>query len=77
VLRNVPASSVEVMGDFTGWEPMVLTPAEDGTWSRPMEIEPGVYHYLLRLDHGSWALPRGLPSTRGDFGRDEGILFVG
>lgn len=77
VLRNVTASSVEISGDFTDWEPLALTPEGEATWSRPIEIGPGVYHYLLRLDQGRWALPRGLPSTRGDFGQDEGVLLVG
>jgi hypothetical protein len=76
VLRNVSAASVALMGDFTDWEPLPLSPTGDGSWSAPAHLRSGTYHYLLSLDGGPWSVPEGLPTARGDFGREIGVLVV-
>lgn len=76
ILRNVAASSVELMGDFTDWEAVTLTPSDRTTWSTPVKLKPGTYHYLLRLDGRPWSVPEGLPTVRGDFGPETGVLVV-
>ena len=74
VLRHVPADYVDIMGDFTDWEPVALQSNGADTWSTAIDLRPGTWAYLLRIDGGPWAVPEGLPAARGDFGRETGIL---
>ncbi len=76
VLRHVPADDVDIMGDFTDWVPVTLRPNGADTWSTAIDLRPGTWAYLLRIDGGPWAVPEGLPAVRGDFGRETGILVV-
>jgi glycosidase/sugar-specific transcriptional regulator TrmB len=48
-------ASVEVAGEFSGWQPLPMDgPAEDGSWSLDLgELSPGSYAYKY-LHDGSW-----------------------
>jgi 1,4-alpha-glucan branching enzyme len=49
------AASVEVLGDFTGWEqaPLPLRKGKNGRWSLQVSLPPGRHEYRLRVD-GQW-----------------------
>ncbi len=49
------AKSVQLAGDFTGWEqaPVALRKAKDGVWKKTMSLAPGAYEYRLLVD-GQW-----------------------
>lgn len=55
VLNAGAAQSVELVGDFTGWQehPIPLELKADGNWEATVDLAPGEYHYLFLVD-GEW-----------------------
>ena len=49
------AQSVQLAGDFTGWEqsPVALRKAKDGVWKKTLALPPGDHEYRLLVD-GKW-----------------------
>lgn len=76
LLRNVRATAVDLMGDFTDWVSVRLTPWSPGAWVFSGGLPPGTYAYLLRVDGGRWHVPGGLPAIPGEYGGDLGLLVV-
>lgn len=75
-VRADGAVSVEVMGDFTGWQALALAPAGDGWWAAGVCIASGVYQVLVRRDGGEWIAPPGLPLSPDGYGGVAGLLIV-
>lgn len=65
VVRAFGASHVEVRGDFTDWKPHAAAATPDGGWA--VALEPGVYHFNIRIDGGEWTVPANLPSIPDEF----------
>lgn len=59
-------TSVELLGDFTEWQPVPLRQAGQGRWNVELPIGAGVYHFVFRVNGELW-----LPSTAPGRGRDE------
>jgi hypothetical protein len=56
------ATRVELMADFTDWQPISLDPATaGGPWRLERQITPGLHRVSLRIDGGSWIAPSNLP----------------
>jgi len=70
------AQEVEITADFTDWQPMTLRRNSSGDWEITLRITPGVHRVNVRLNGGSWIVPRGLRVEVGDFGGGVGILVV-
>jgi hypothetical protein len=70
------AQLVEVNGDFTGWTPVRMDPAGDGSWAVTLPMAPGKYQMNLRLNGGEWVVPPGLLSMLDEFGGRVGLLIV-
>ena len=49
------ARTVQVAGDFTGWEqaPVELKKDQQGVWKKSLSLAPGRYEYRLLVD-GQW-----------------------
>lgn len=75
-LRVAGVETVEVMGDFTDWEPRALTRLGRDLWEITVPIMPGIHQVNVRLDKGKWRPPPGMPSMRDGFNGDVGILVV-
>jgi hypothetical protein len=75
-IANLPAASVELMGDFTGWQTVVLSRSGEGRWTATLAIPSGIHRVNLRVDGGQWVVPPGLPSSTDEFGGAAGILIV-
>jgi hypothetical protein len=74
---HVPfAHSVELMGDFTDWAPVAMSPVAADTWTYNVFIGPGVHRINIRIDGGPWIAPPGLTVVRDDFGGAVGLLVV-
>lgn len=76
VFRVPDAGTVEVAGDWNGWQPQPLSRAADGGWRLPAELEPGVYRFNLRVDGAEWVVPEGFPTVDDGFGGQVGILVI-
>ena len=75
-IRAPRARTVEVQGDFTGWEPKTLTPDTDGWYTLDTPIQGGTYQMNVRLDGGAWLPPPSLTTVRDEFGGVTGVLVV-
>jgi hypothetical protein len=74
-LRLAGATRVELMADFTDWQPMELE-GRGGVWERAVPLAPGTYRLLIRIDGGEWVAPPGLAVVDDDFGGKVGLLVV-
>jgi hypothetical protein len=70
------ATSVEITGDFTHWQPARLARGADGWWTISRALPPGTYQMTMRIDGGAWIAPPGLLTTRDEFGAATGILTI-
>ena len=76
ILRGLAASRVELMGDFTDWEPVSLVREPNGTWRHHVRLSSGVHHVVMRVDGGGWEPPPGLPSVADEYDQIVGLLTV-
>ena len=66
------AKRVELMADFTDWQPVLLERAREGAaWRIERAISPGLHRISLRVDGGTWVAPSNLP--RADAGAETGV----
>lgn len=72
------ARSVQVAGDFTGWQqaPLALRKLKSGLWKKTVSLAPGQYAYRLLVD-GQWEDdPECKVKQPNDFGGDNCICVV-
>ena len=81
--RHRGAHSVELSGDFSGWEPRPLERIAAEAWRLDAEVwrldavlEPGIHHLLIRIDGGPWVPPAGLPGTSDALYGTVGVLTI-
>ncbi len=48
------ANSVEVVGDFTSWQPQSMTRDDNGVWTLAFDLDPGRYEYAFVIDGQEW-----------------------
>ncbi len=75
-VRAPEAASMEIMADFTNWEPVALTRADDGSWEGAFAHVPGTYRVNVRRDGGAWEVPAGVSALPDDYGTEAGLLVV-
>lgn len=75
-LRVTGASNVEVMGDFTDWQPLQMRNAGGDVWVASAKLPPGIFHMNVRADGGAWAVPAGMTSISDEFGGTVGLLVI-
>jgi hypothetical protein len=74
-VRAPGARRVELMADFTQWEPIELTPEGDA-FVRRIRLASGVYHALVRIDGGEWKPAANTPSVDDDLGGRVGLIVI-
>lgn len=75
LLRAPEASQVELMADFTGWEPVVMEAAE-GRWKVRLRVPPGIHRINVRYDGGAWQAPPDTRVVRDEFGQESGEMVL-
>ena len=75
-VRAPSANTVEIMGDFTDWQPVSLRIGESGWWTIQLPIRPGIHEMNFRINGGSWAVPQGLQRKSDEFGGSVGVLVI-
>ncbi len=75
-VRAPSARRVEIIGDFTGWQPVSLTSAGNGWWTVALPIAAGTYEANLRVDGGGWLVPPGTTALADEEGGVVGIVVV-
>lgn len=76
VVRVSGVRRIEVMGDFTDWQPIVLAASGDGRYQYALGLPPGVLRFNIRLDGGPWGVPLGAGFATDEFGGSVGVLVV-
>jgi len=72
-VRVAGARRVEVMGDFTDWQPIALVPSGEGRYRFALGLPAGVYRFNLRVDGGPWGVPEGAGHAPDEFGGSVGV----
>jgi hypothetical protein len=73
------ASTVEVAGDFNGWDPArtPLAAAGNGAWTVMLPLEPGRYEYMFVVNGEQWiADPFAVERSDDGFGSQNAVLDV-
>lgn len=70
------AATVELAGDFTDWQPVVLRPTADGTWETTLVIPSGMHRVNVRIDGAGWLVPAGTTRSADDYGGEVGMVSV-
>jgi hypothetical protein len=76
LLEAALARSVEVMGDFSEWQPVPCERRRSGLWFLALRLDPGVYRFNVRVDEGPWDVPAGVARVEDEFGGVVGTLVV-
>lgn len=74
-VRAPGAKRVEIMGDFTGWEPLELEPDGEG-FARAVTLRAGTHRVVVRIDSGAWTPAANTPAVDDDLGGRAGMLVV-
>jgi hypothetical protein len=76
IVRVGGVERVEIMGDFTAWEPKLMSRIGRDRWEITLPITPGIHQINVRVDNGRWRPPPGTPTMRDGFSGEVGILVV-
>ena len=76
VVHAADAVRVEVAGDFTDWDPVLLSKTAADTWSLHIPLLPGTYRFNIRVDGGDWMVPAGVTRQGDEFGGHVGLLTI-
>jgi hypothetical protein len=75
-LRVPGARRVDVMADFTEWEPVSLVLSPTGLWETTVALPSGTHRLNVRIDGGEWIVPTNTMRVRGEFGDAVGMIVV-
>ena len=70
------ASRVDLVADWTGWQPVPLERMPDGQWAARVSLTSGVHRFNLVVDGGRWIVPAGVTAVDDGFGGHTGLLVV-
>ena len=74
---HAAARTVEIEGDFTDWQPLLLTERDPVGWVLPLPLAAGTYRFSIRIDGGEWFVPAGVTRVPDEFGPGTvGLLTV-
>jgi hypothetical protein len=74
-VSGVGGARVEMMADFTEWQPVPLVRDGD-VWRVTRAITPGLHRIALRVDGGEWLVPRNLPRSEDELVGAVGLINV-
>ncbi len=77
LIRIGSVESVDVIGDFSDWEPIKLVRRGTDLWELQLPMDVGAHHINVRVDGGNWSVPPGLPTIKDGFGGEVGLLVIG
>ncbi len=80
VLVAPAAGTVNLVGDFNGWDPNAAPLVRDaaGIWSGTVTLPPGRHAYAFIVDDSVWTPDPRVPRTDdADFGRPNSVVVVG
>ncbi|HTI06341.1 MAG TPA: hypothetical protein VL549_13605 [Gemmatimonadales bacterium] len=78
IVHAIRATTVEISGDFTDWQPVTLTrvSADDSAWEGVFRISRGLHRINVRRDGGAWRAPVGTTRSADDYDGEVGVFLV-
>jgi len=76
IIRVRGVETVDVMGDFSDWSPLMLQRRGRDLWELSVPLSPGMHQINVRVDRGPWMAPPGMPTMRDSFGGEVGLISV-
>ncbi|HEV7703973.1 MAG TPA: glycogen-binding domain-containing protein [Gemmatimonadaceae bacterium] len=70
------ARTMELMADFTDWQPVEMRHASNDEWELAMPIAPGSHRVNIRVDGGEWKAPPGAGTVQDEFNGVVGLVVV-
>lgn len=70
------ARSVDIIGDFSDWQPVPMRRTGNGLWEVDVALQPGVHRLNVRVSGGEWGVPPGVPVIRDDFNGVVGLITI-
>ena len=77
VVRAVGARIVELMGDFTDWEPVAMHRSSSDVWELTLSgtrAAPGAHRLNVRIDGAAWTAPPGASTVADEFNGTVGVI---
>lgn len=75
-VRAPAARTIELMADFTDWQPVVMRHTANDEWEIAMQIAPGAHRVNIRVDGGQWSAPPGAGTVQDEFNGVVGLVVV-
>jgi hypothetical protein len=76
VIHVSGVETVDVMGDFSDWSPLVVSRRGRDLWELSIPLSAGMHQINVRVDGGKWMAPPGMPTMRDSFGGEVGLIGV-
>jgi hypothetical protein len=76
IIRVGGVETVDVMGDFSDWQPLTLVRRGRDMWELSIPMSPGAHQINVRTDGGSWFAPPGMPTVKDSYNGEVGLLVV-
>jgi len=73
--KNRPGARVEILGDFSNWQPIPMTLLETGEFQTSVELPPGKFQYKYKVD-GEWVHSDTQPKEIDSNGNVNNIIVV-
>lgn len=70
------ATRVDIVGDWTSWQPVAMQRGPGGNWTLPTHLSRGVYRFNLIVDGERWMVPKGVTVVDDGYGGHAGLLIV-
>jgi hypothetical protein len=70
------ARTIELMADFTDWQPVAMRRAAADEWELALRIVPGAHRINIRVDGGEWSAPPGAGTIQDEFNGVVGLVVV-
>ena len=70
------ARTIELMADFTDWQPVAMRHASNDEWQIAMPIAPGAHRVNIRVDGGEWGAPPGASTVQDEFNGVVGLVVI-
>jgi hypothetical protein len=75
-VRAPAARTIELMADFTDWQPVAMRHVSNDEWQVAMPITPGAHRVNIRVDGGEWSAPPGASTVQDEFNGVVGLVVV-
>ncbi len=75
-VRAPGASRVEIVGDFSDWDPLPLERRIGDSWQIILPLAIGTHRLNIRVDGGEWGVPPGIGTARDELGGVVGLLLI-